>query len=107
MIALAGILIISGWLWALVALKGIEPSIILHWVTEEKVSRITQFVPTEDIPLHLSVIGASGLLMVLVNGWLALLFEERHWFWGKFLAGATLLLGALIFIGFVAIISVN
>ncbi len=101
------LLVFSGSLWAIVALHSLSPSIILHWVNDEDVSPITQIVLTKDIPLYLGVIGASALLMVIVNGWLALLFEERHQFWGKFLAGVTLLFAALIFIGFVAIIAVN
>jgi len=107
MLGVSMVLVLSSWLWAMIALRSVKPTIVFHWVTDGGTSRITQIVLTKDIPEYLGLVGGSAFLLVLINGWIALLFEERHWFWGKFLAGATIVIAALIFIGFIAIIRIN
>jgi len=98
--ALSFILVASGTVWVYVALRGIRGPLILHF---SNLFGIDQIGALWD----LLKMGMLGIVIVLVNFVIALELEEQDWFLGKLLAGATVFLGLLIFIGFAAIISVN
>ncbi len=98
--ALSGLLLIGGWLWAIFVFAGRSQAVVVQW------NSIQGIISIGDIS-HIAFMAISGLVMVGVNFALALILEERDWFWGKFVAAATLSISILIFIGFAAIISVN
>jgi hypothetical protein len=94
------LLVLGGWLWAWLTLRGSDQPIIVHF---NPIVRINQVGTAAD--LH--PIGIFSLLVVLVNFFLAIDLEERDRFLGKLVAAATLGFAILIFIGFSVIISVN
>lgn len=57
--------------------------------------------------IYLVLIFISGIVMFLINFILAKKFEERDFFWGKFIAFVNFFICLLIFIYFIAIINVN
>lgn len=98
--AVAGTLIAGGGLWAYFALREVEQVLIIHFNNYARINQIGSL-------LDLSIIGMWGIVMVGVNFVLALELNEKDWFWGKFLAAATLFMAVLLFIAFAAIVSVN
>ncbi len=94
------ILVAGGTVWAYASLRNVSGPLILHF---NNLSGINQIGDAGELVW----IGATGILMVLVNFIIATELEARDWFLGKLLAGGTLLLAILLFIGFAAIISVN
>lgn len=96
----SGALILGGWIWASVELKGISQPLIIHFNDYIGINRTGGL-------LDLSWLGIFGLIAIVVNFLIALDLEERDWFWGKFTSLASIFLAALIFIGFVVIINVN
>jgi len=51
--------------------------------------------------------GIFGIVVVLMNSWIALEFEMKEAFFGKLLAALTLVLAVLLFVGFASIMAVN
>jgi len=92
--------VLGGSVWAYFALRGTSTPLVLHF---NDISGISQIGGIGDLLWF----GATGLVVVLVNFFVALELEARDWFWGKLLATATLVFALLLFIGFAAIISVN
>lgn len=90
----------GGWLWAWLALRKTEQTLILHFNNRAGINLVGKVG-------DLTGVGVLALVVVAVNFFLALALEDRGWFLGKLLATATLAFAALIFIGFAAIISVN
>jgi hypothetical protein len=91
----------SGFIWAYRALGNAGGgSFVLHF---NDISGITSIGGLGTIVF----MGISGVLIVLVNGAIALEFESRDRFFGKLIAVLTLFFSVLLFIGFAAIISVN
>ena len=95
----SGAFVLGGWLWAYVALRGIEQPLIIHFVSRQ----INQIGGVGD----LAAIGIFGVLVVLVNFFVSEELEKRDLFLGKLLAAATLFVCVLIFIAFATIIHVN
>ncbi len=93
-------MVLGGTIWVYFALRHIAPPLILHF---NNLAGINQTGNLAD----LLEIGATGIVFVLVNFFIALELENRDAFGGKLLAAATLFLAILIFIGFAAIISAN
>jgi len=93
-------LVLGGPIWAYFALRGANTPLIIHF---SDWAGINQTGGLAD----LLWVGVTGIVIVVVNFFIALELEARDWFWGKLLASATLFFALLIFIGFAAIISVN
>ncbi len=98
--ALAFILTGSGMFWAYFVLRHIPQPLILHYNGLTGINQIGNI-------LDLIGWGVTGLIMLAMDFWIAADLEERSAWWGKIVTVASLVLGALIFIGFWAIISVN
>lgn len=94
------ILVLGGLVWAYATLRGVSGSLIMHFNNLVGINQVGGLA-------ELAWIGATGVVVVLINSFVALELEARDWFLGKLLAAATLLFGILIFIGFAAIINVN
>ncbi len=92
--------VVGGWAWSYEALNGIHEPLIIHF---NNLRGINQVGDVGD----LGKLGVFGVIVVMINVMLALELDHRDRFWGKFLASLTLLLAALLFIGFAAIINVN
>jgi hypothetical protein len=99
--AVALCFVLGGSLWAYFALSALGSGpVILHFNDIDGITSIG----------GLGVIifmGIFGVLVTLMNFAIALEFEERDPFFGKFLASLTLVFAVLLFIAFVAILSVN
>ena len=100
----SGLLVAGGWARTYYVLRGATQPIITHWTSG---SGITEIARPEEIPLALARLGATGLLIVLVNFFLAIELERRTAYLGKLLAVGTFFIAALIYISFSAIIAVN
>ena len=94
------LLVLIAWGWAYNALRGISQPLIIHFTKATGITQIGHFS-------FLSGVAVASLVGICVNIALAYALEERNGFLAKFIAGATLFLAILIFVGFAAIISVN
>lgn len=98
---LAVAIVLGGFGWSYFALRGIPSGpFILHF---NDVSGITRVGGTELF----SFMGAFGVLVTLMNFFIALELDSRDRFFGKYLAFISLVFAVLLFIAFGAIISVN
>ncbi len=97
---LSFLFVIGGWLWAFFALRNISQPLIIHF---NNFLGITQIGGLND----LTVVALFGAISLILDFLLALELEERDWFLGKLTAAFGLFFSILLFIGFVAIISVN
>jgi len=97
----AAAFILGGFIWAAIALRaaGNQP-LILHFDDIHGITSVGSF----GVFIFIAVL---GLLVVLMNFFIAREFESRSWFLGKFLAALTFLFGFLLFISFAAIINAN
>ena len=98
--AVSFILVLGGTFWSWFALKDISQPLILSY-------GLGIVNKAGGSMWNLVAFGITSAIALSFNFVLALLLEERDWFWGKFLAAASLFLSLLLFIGFAAIISVN
>ena len=96
----SGLLVLGAWLWAILALSGINQPLIFHFSSYAGINEIGNLGNFANIAVF-------SLLTVGLNFTLAFALVERDWFWGKLLAAGTLVYALLTFIGFAAIISVN
>jgi hypothetical protein len=94
------LLVISGPALAYLSLKGIREPLILHFSTYTGINQIGGLT-------ELFALGLTALIVVLINAVLAFSLEARQPVLGKVLAMVTVFLALLLFIGFMAIISVN
>lgn len=102
LLSLASMLLVLGgsiWAYAAILSNGSAPY-ILHF---DDVNGITAVGGV----WNLVFMGVLGILIVLLNFFLALELEARDKILGKMVAGLTLVIAILLFIGFVAILSVN
>lgn len=92
----------GGWLWAYFALRGAtaQTPLILHF---NDLSGITAVGGMGSI----TFMGILGVVVALLNFFVALELDGRDRFLGKLAAAATLVFAALLFIAFAAIINVN
>ena len=100
LLAAAAVFIIAGFIWALVSLEKVIGPLVLHF------NDLQGITATGNIGTIIFG-GALGVVVVLMNGCLALEFEERNPFLGKLIAVLTLVFAILLFIAFAAILSVN
>ena len=99
-LALAMVFVLAGSFWSFFALHASESRLILHFNEEDGITQTGSIAEVMNI-------GFGGLLLVLINGAIALSLDKRDRFWGKIVSVATLFMGVLIFIALAAIISVN
>lgn len=95
----SGLLVCGGFFWAFFALRHIETPLILHFSSRG----IDRIGGAGD----LFVMAFFGLLVLAVNFFIAKEAEKRDWFWGKVVAGVTLLFALLLFLAFSVIIDIN
>lgn len=98
--AVSVLLAAGGWLWAWVALRGINSPLILHFSDYTGINQIGGLTEVHGL-------GATGLVIVILNFLLARSLHSREPRWAKLLAAATLFIAALLFTALAAIISVN
>ena|SRR3989344_8711514 len=98
--ALALLLLAAGFFAAYFSLAPIAEPLILHWSEYTGIDRIGSV-------FDLALVAATGLVLWLVNLAFALALEKRDRLLGKIVALGTLFMAALLFLAFVAIISVN
>jgi hypothetical protein len=102
LLSLASMLfVLGGSIWAYVVLLGSGSSpYILHF---NDIDGITRVGGIENLVL----MGILGFFIVVINFFVALELEARDKILGKVVAGLTLVMAILLFLGFVAILSVN
>jgi hypothetical protein len=99
--SLALAFVLGGLGWAYFALHQITKTpLILHFNDLGGITSVGGF----DRLVFVAIFGA---LISLMNGFIALEFDARGGFLGKFLAVITLFFGVLLFIAFAAIINAN
>ena len=90
----------GGWFWAWSALGGIQGPLILHFSDYTGINQIGGMADIHGI-------GATGLMVIIVNFVLVRALRAGELRWAKLLAGTTLFMAALLFMALAAIISVN
>ncbi len=102
--ALCGIafaVVLGGFIGSLAALRGAYGGpLVLHFSDLGGITDIAGIQP-------INFIGAFGLLVVLMNFFIAVELDRRDSFLGKFLAAFTAAFGILLFIAFAAILNAN
>ena len=98
----SALLILAGGMWAYFALRHIKEPLIIHF-NNHLDPPVNQIGSLGDIGL----VALFGAIVVVLNGTISFMLEEREQFWGKLVAISTAVLSGLIFIWFAAIISVN
>jgi len=94
------VLILAGWLWADRLLSPLGQPLILHYSSRARINQVGTIGDLRGLAL-------LGVAIVVINGILAFYLDARDWFLGKFLATVTIAVSILLFIAFVAIVSVN
>jgi hypothetical protein len=92
--------VLAGFAWAMASLGEMPNSLVLHFNDLRGITAVG----------GMGVIvfgGIFGIVVVFVNGCLALELEERNPFFGTLIAVLTLVFAILLFIAFATIISVN
>ncbi len=102
MLSLASLaFVLGGSFWAYYALRGVANApLILHF---EDLSGITAVGGLG----MLVFMGIFGIVVVVMNFFIALELDARDRFLGKFASGVTLIFAILLFLAFVATINVN
>jgi uncharacterized membrane protein YidH (DUF202 family) len=99
--SLAFAVAIGGFVWAILELRGITGNpLILHFNDVDGITRVGGLD-------NIIFIGILEFVIIGMNSFIAMEFDARDHFFGKFLAGVTLIFAILLFIGFAAIINVN
>ena len=100
----AVLFVLGGFIWAYLTLRHVVLTggtlLILHF---NSIDGITNIGGLNKIVF----IGVFGLLVTVMNFFIALEFDTRDRFFGKFIASATLVFGILLFIAFTAIMNAN
>lgn len=94
------VLVIGGWFWAFWALREIKLPLIIHFSNINGINQVGYF-------WDLAKVGIFGILVVAVNFLISVELEKRDKFLGKLTSAFTFFLSILIFVYFMAIISVN
>ncbi len=92
--------VIGGLVWALVALKGVSPVLIVHFTAGVGINEVGTL-------WLLGAIAVLAVSAVCVNFLIAMELEKRGWFLSTLVAATTVLFGVLIFVYFQSIIFVN
>ena len=91
----------GGFLWAIVALEGAASGpFILHFNDMDGITSIGSFG-------SIVAMGILGIIIVIINFFVALNLEARDKVLGKIIAAMTLAMAILLFLAFAAIIKVN
>lgn len=100
LLAASAAFVLGGFVWSLISLEKVTGPLVLHF------NDLTGIAAVGNIGTIVFG-GAFGMVVILVNGCLAVEFEERNPLFGKLIAVLTLVFAILLFIAFVAILSVN
>lgn len=101
LLSLAGFLFAAGgFVWALAELAGARGPFILHF---SDMNGITSVGGLSAV----AMMGVLGIVIILIDFFVAIELEERDSVLGKIVAAMALLLGVLLFLAFAAIIRVN
>jgi hypothetical protein len=100
LIAASAAFVLGGFIWAMLALEKATGPLILHF---NDLAGIAAVGGIGTIVFG----GVFGIVVVIVNGFIAIEFEERNPLFGKLIAILTLVFAVLLFIAFAAILSVN
>ena len=96
----SGLFVLGGWLWAWLALRGIQSPLILHFSDYTGINQIGGMAEIHGL-------GTTGVVIIILNFLLARTLRERELRWTAILTGATLFTAVLLFTALAAIISVN
>jgi hypothetical protein len=92
---------IGGFAWAYIALRNITGNpLIVHFNATDGITNVSGISA-------IMFMGVISLLAIGSNFLIALNFDSRDRFLGRFIAAMTLVFGILLFIAFAAIINVN
>lgn len=97
---LSALFVSGGAVWAYFALRGIKEPLILHFSSYTGINQIGTLS-------NLLGVAWTGAVIVALNAMIASALELRHKPLARAVGLTTIFLSALLFIGFVAIISVN
>ncbi|MGB7957327.1 MAG: hypothetical protein WCF77_00585 [Minisyncoccia bacterium] len=100
LIAASAAFVLGGFVWAMMSLEKITGPLILHF---DDLAGIAAVGGIGTIMFG----GVFGIVVVFINGFLAIEFEKRNPLFGKLIAILTLVFAILLFIAFAAILSVN
>ncbi|HVN26127.1 MAG TPA: hypothetical protein VMT99_00535 [Candidatus Paceibacterota bacterium] len=89
----------SAWAYASLLASGTGPY-IMHFNDMTGITSVGDATPV-------AFAGVLGVIVVLMNFFIALEFEQRDGFLGKVLAGGTLIFAVLLFLACAAILNVN
>lgn len=92
--------IAGGLVWALVALWGVSPVLIVHFTAGVGINEVGTL-------WHLGAVGVLALSAVCMNFLIAAELEKRGWFLGALAAVVAMLFSILIFVYFRSIIFIN
>jgi hypothetical protein len=92
--------VLGGFFWTYFSLRATGGPFILHF---NDIGGITSVGGLGSLVF----MGVFGVIVVLMNFAIALEFDSKDKFFGKFLAATTLVFAVLLFIAFIAILSVN
>ena len=92
--------IAGGFIWALVALWGVSPVLIIHFTAGVGINEV-------GTPWLLGAVAVLALGAVCVNFLIAMELEKRGWFLSTLVTAVTVLFSVLIFAYFWSIIFVN
>lgn len=98
--SVSALFIAGGFVWALIALWGVSPALIIHFTAGVGINEVGAI-------WRLCAVAALAVSAVCVNFLIAMELERRGWFLGALIAAATVLFGVLIFMYFRSIIFVN
>lgn len=96
----SAIFVLAGFVRAMITLQKIGSPFIVHFNDMQGITSVS------GIGVILFA-GIFGIAVVLLNGSIALEFEEQNTFFGRLIAALTLVFAVLLFIAFTAILSVN
>ena len=97
---LGALFVAGGWFWTWFALRDARGPFILHFSDYTGINQIGDMADIHGL-------GATGIVVVVLNFILARTLWPREARWAKILAGTTLFLAVLLFTALAAIISVN
>ena len=100
LLAASAVLVVAGFVRALVLFGGVAGPFVLHF-------NDLQGITATGSAGAIVFAGLFGIAVILLNGSLALEFEERNTFFGRLIAIVTFVFAVLLFIAFTSILSVN
>lgn len=94
------VLVVGGFVFGYAVLSKISQPIVIHFNDYVGINQIGN-------TRNLVFVGVLGLVMVVIDSWIAFTLVKREPFLGNIFGGMTLFLALLLFMGIMAIINVN